>query len=464
MSGRRAVWEVARRELVERSRSKALRISLALLLVFAVGGAIAAARVSSGMPTDDVGLVGARSVAVQPAIGVRARVAGRRVVFHRLADATAAGRAVRDGTLDVVLVDGRRLLVERSRSEPAVRVVQDAVAGSRTLERLRAAGLGEAQALAALAVRPLPVAVLEPGGRQADDNRALIFIGLLTLFVALVAYGQMVASSVTEEKSSRVVELLLTTVSPRRLLTGKVLGIGLLGLGQLVVAGAAALAAGRLAGGRGLPSAAPEAVALVVLWFILGYALFSVAYAAVGALISRHEDLDSTAAPINAMLIGSYWLAMLLVFDEPDGTPARVAAFVPPLAPLVVPARMVLGDMSAIELAAAIALDLLATAGLIVLAARVYERAILQIGARVRLGRVLGGGALEQRSVRAGAARLGRVAWAGVLLRGLAIVLVVAGALALEDSPAVAAGLIALGLLLTALRRGGRHGRRGAAG
>ncbi|HSD77688.1 MAG TPA: ABC transporter permease, partial [Solirubrobacteraceae bacterium] len=303
MSGRRAVWEVARRELVERSRSKALRISLALLLVFAVGGAIAAARVSSGMPTDDVGLVGARSVAVQPAIGVRARVAGRRVVFHRLADATAAGRAVRDGALDVALVDGRRLLVERSRSEPAVRVVQDAVAGSRTLERLRAAGLGEAQALAALAVRPLPVAVLEPGGRQADDNRALIFIGLLTLFVALVAYGQMVASSVTEEKSSRVVELLLTTVSPRRLLTGKVLGIGLLGLGQLVVAGAAALAAGRLAGGRGLPSAAPEAVALVVLWFILGYALFSVAYAAVGALISRHEDLDSTAAPINAMLI-----------------------------------------------------------------------------------------------------------------------------------------------------------------
>ena len=99
------------------------------------------------------------------------------------------------------------------------------------------------------------------------------------------------APSVTEEKSSRVVELLLTTLSPRRLLAGKVLGIGLLGLAQLLLAGGAALAAGQLAGGAGLPSAAPEAVALVLLWFVLGYVFYSVAYAAVGALVSRQEDL-----------------------------------------------------------------------------------------------------------------------------------------------------------------------------
>ena len=99
------------------------------------------------------------------------------------------------------------------------------------------------------------------------------------------------ARGVTEEKSSRVVELLLTTLSPRRLLAGKVLGVGLLGLAQLVVAGGAALAAGRLAGGAGLPSAAPETVALVLLWFVLGYVFYSVAFAAVGALVSRQEDL-----------------------------------------------------------------------------------------------------------------------------------------------------------------------------
>ena len=125
--------------------------------------------------------------------------------------------------------------------------------------------------------------------READQG--FLSVGLLVLFTALVAFGNAVAVSVTEEKSSRVVELLLTTMSPRRLLTGKVLGIGLLGVAQLSITGAAALAAGHLAGGAGLPSGAIGTVALVVLWFLLGYAFYSVAYAAAGALVSRQEDL-----------------------------------------------------------------------------------------------------------------------------------------------------------------------------
>ena len=105
--------------------------------------------------------------------------------------------------------------------------------------------------------------MLEPRGRNLERNRDLLYVGLLVLYIALVGFGNAVATSVTEEKSSRVVELLLTTLSPRRLLAGKVLGVGLLGLAQLLLAGGAALAAGQLAGGAGLPSAAPEAVALV---------------------------------------------------------------------------------------------------------------------------------------------------------------------------------------------------------
>ena len=155
--------------------------------------------------------------------------------------------------------------------------------------------------------------------------------------------------------SSRVVELLLTTLSPRRLLAGKVLGVGLLGLAQLLVAGGAALAAGQLAGGAGLPSAAPEAVALVLLWFVLGYAFYSVAYAAVGALVSRQEDLAGATTLLTTVLIGSFVLAMIAL-DNPNGTLATVAAFVPPFAPMVVPARVVLGDMSAVGLAGAVVL------------------------------------------------------------------------------------------------------------
>ena len=91
MSGSRAIWEVARRELVERSRSRALRISIVLVLVLAVGGADRrAAREGQGTPTDDVGLVGSRAAATAPALRLEARAAGRHIRLHRLGSVAAA--------------------------------------------------------------------------------------------------------------------------------------------------------------------------------------------------------------------------------------------------------------------------------------------------------------------------------------------------------------------------------------
>ena len=128
----------------------------------------------------------------------------------------------------------------------------------------------------------------------------------------------------TEEKSSRVVELLLTTISPRRLLAGKVLGIGALGLCLMLLAGGAALAARSLAGGAGLPCAAPKAVAFVVLWFVLGYILFSVAYAAVGATVSRQDDLATAQLPIYIVAAAGLVLVNIATSTSPDGKLAHV--------------------------------------------------------------------------------------------------------------------------------------------
>ena len=389
MSARRAIWEVARRELVERSRSRVMRISFALLLVVAVGGAVAAARLSGQTPTDKVGLVGARSAAVAPAIRLEASAAGRHVRLRRLANATAAAREVRKGAVALALLDGERILVKTSRSGPAVRVVQNAIAAQALFDRLRSSGLTEAQALRALTPTAVAVDVLEPNSHNTASNRTLVFVSALALYMVLVLFGQAVAQSVTEEKSSRVVELLLTTLSPRRLLAGKVLGVGLLGLGLLLVPGIAALVAGSLAGGAGLPSAAPKAVALVMLWFVLGYFLYSVVFAAVGALVSRQEDLTAAIVPVTLLLAGGFFLVAVVANTNPDGTVGQVAAFLPPFSPMVVPTRMVLGNMGALALAAAIALDLIATAALVVLAGRIYEQAILHTGAPLKLRRAL---------------------------------------------------------------------------
>ena len=473
MSARRAVWEVARRELVERSRSRVMRISVAVLLILSVGGAIAAARLSGGTPTDNIGLVGTRSVALEPLIRVQARAAGRRVRVHHLTTQAAAARAVRDSSVAVALVDGRRLLVKSSRSQAAVRVVQDAAAAQGVIEGLRSSGLSQTQALSLLAPRVLPVDVLDPAARNRERNLGLLAVGLMALLIVLVFYGQAVAQGVTEEKSSRVVELLLTTVSPRRLLTGKVLGIGLLGLAQLVLAGGAALIAGQLAGGVGLPSAAPETVALVVLWFVLGYIFYSVAFAATGALVSRQEDLQTAMAPINFLLIAAFYVALIVANGNPNGTVARIAAFVPPLAPMVVPARVVLGDMGVVGLLAAVAVDLLATAGLILLAARIYERAILRVGAPVKLRRLLTSPARRTTSVPAQPEGIDTMDQtspernidpgeprksppADSVLRVAAVLTLLAGvAIGLSEPPGIA--LLAVGLLLVVLLETRKH-------
>jgi ABC-2 type transport system permease protein len=339
------------------------------------------------------------------------------------------------------------------------------------LDRLRNSGLTQAQALSALRPPTLPVDVLEPRPRNYDRNRVLVAAGLLALFMVLVFFGQSVAQGVTEEKSSRVVELLLTTLSPRRLLAGKILGVGLLGLGLLLIPGAAALAAGRLAGGAGLPSAAPETIALILLWFVLGFIFYSVAFAAVGALVSRQEDLNTAMLPVNAVLIAAFYLAIVVVNTNPNGTLGRVAAFLPPFSPMVVPARMVLGDMNVFGLAVTVLLEVLATVGLVLLAARIYEGAILRIGAPVKLHRLLadrsqrvgrpdtqqsGAPAIKSERAQAGVGRPRLSAVTDLALRLIGVALVLAGALIGFGKP-IAVLLVAVGLVLIAIEQSLKH-------
>ncbi|MGZ4250066.1 MAG: hypothetical protein ACXVUE_17370, partial [Solirubrobacteraceae bacterium] len=192
MRAQRAVWEVARRELVERSRSRVMRISVVVLLILSVGGAIAAARLSGRTPTDNIALVGTRSVALEPAIRLQAKAAGRRVRLHRLVTPAAGVRAVRDGSVAVALVDGSRLLVKSNRSQQAVRIVEDAAAGQGVIDRLRRSGLSQTQALGLLTPRVLPVDVLDPGARTRERNVGLLAVGLVALLMVLVFYGQAV--------------------------------------------------------------------------------------------------------------------------------------------------------------------------------------------------------------------------------------------------------------------------------
>jgi ABC-2 type transport system permease protein len=444
MSARREIWEVARREFVERWRSRAMRVSFGILLGLVVIGAVVATVSDEGTPTDEFGLVGSRAVALAPALRLADQADGRKARIHRFGDRANAERALGDGDVDAVILDGR-LIVEEDRTSPAVGVAQRAIAAQRTVTRLQAAGLTREQAVATLTARPQPVEVLEPGARDRERDEGMLWVGVLLLFIALILYGQSVASSVAEEKSSRVIELLLTTLAPGRLMAGKILGVGALGVAQLVAACAAGLISAQIAGGEGLPPSAPETVALVVAWFVLGFAFYSVTYAALGALVSRQEDLEATTAPVNVLLIAAY-LGANAAIQNPGGTWAQIAAFLPPLSPLIVPTRVVLGDMGAIGLVVAVAVTLLATFLLIRAAAAVYERSILRIGAPINLrsALLLGGEGEPRLHAPAG------------LLQAIAVACLLGGVIVGTSRP-LGVVLIATGLLATVLYQYGRH-------
>jgi len=229
--------------------------------------------------------------------------------------------------------------------------------------------------------------VREVGG-EGDKGTGLAFVGTLLLYIAIITFGYYVASGVVEEKSSRVAELVLSAIRPVELLTGKVVGIGLLGLVQLVAVSGIGLAAALGTGLVDLPATAASTAVLVVLFFVLGYAFYACAFAVAGAIVSRQEDVQSTTSPMLIALVSGY-LAAISVIDKPESTLATVCTFLPPVAPMIVPARAAQDALPAWELALSVVLMLAGTAALMRLAARIYERAVLRMGAPLKLREAL---------------------------------------------------------------------------
>ena len=173
------------------------------------------------------------------------------------------------------------------------------------------------------------------------------------------------------------------------------LGIGLLGLAQLALVGGAGIGAA-VASGVEIPSSVLGSAGLVALWFVLGYAFYSCVFAVLGAAASRQEDAQSAMGPAIGFLVGAFFISTF-VQTNPESLLARVGSFLPPLAPLTVPARMLLGDAPVWELVVSAVLTAAAAYGLIQLAARAYGGAVLRFGARLSLrdllrstGRVVG--------------------------------------------------------------------------
>ena len=385
MTGVRQGWLVARRELRERLRSKGLWAGTVGMVLIVVAAIAVPQLADSGTVTKHVGLAGAVPEAFSGVLIDQGQAQDVTVRVHRYGDRVAGEDAVRDDDVDVLVADGRRLLWRGDADDRLRAIVTGAIQMVAVQERASAAGITPDQ-LAAIAA-PVEIENEELGiaaGRSPDDETAAYVMSIL-LLIALATYGQLVLTGVVQEKSSRVVEVLLARMPARSLLAGKVAGIGLIGLGQFVLTAVAALVATLAVESVDIPAISGDVLAWVVVWFVLGYAVYAMFYGAFGSLASRTEDASNIAAPVTTLLLVGYWGSLLALTGDPEGVWARLVSYFPATAPFAMPGRIALGVAAWWEPVAAAAITLAAIAALVAFAGRVYTGAILRTGATVGL-------------------------------------------------------------------------------
>lgn len=414
----RNVWLVARREFSERTRSRAFVFSTVLL----AGLAVVVALIPLGMRLADRATISRIAVsAAEPGLaqtaaatldsflnarGTAGAASGQTFDFLVFADGAAAADAVRDGEVAAAMA------IERG---------PDGGLGF-TLFSVGALGSDRAQLLqvGAFAVgvfdwtkenpgatRPFVTptfSMLDAGsasggaGGPAFDaadyaSRRIVGIVFVVLsFLTLVFYGLWVASGVVAEKSSRVMELLISAATARQLVVGKIAGIGLAGLAQvslvLLPAILTLLASGGIGDallgpdsgtGASLSALSPGLLGAFAVYFVLGFALYAALYAGAGSLLSREEDLQTVALPLSLPALAGY-LPAVLALSGSTSSLIRVASYVPLWSPFVMMSRLAVGRVEPWEVLLSLGLLALTVPVVTLLAIRVYRAGVVVYG------------------------------------------------------------------------------------
>jgi ABC-2 type transport system permease protein len=351
-----AAWLVAEREITTKLRSKAFLISTGVLLLLVLGSVL-----FSGIATNVGGFSGPTKVAVATDIsevGEQLRAADFEVT--EVPDRAAAEKAVLGEQVDAAIVPGGEgpvgLTVLGSDSTP----------------------VGLVQALSASP----QIELLDP---TTENPMLAYFIAIafgIVFMMSAITFGTTIAQSVVEEKQTRIVEILLATVSARSILAGKILGNSILALGQ-VVAIAALTSVGMLATGQDLLLGE---LGTALIWFAIlfafGFVLLASLYAALASLVSRQEDVASAVSPV-------MWLVMIpyiaIIMFNTNVKVLAVMSYIPFSAPVGMPMRLYLGIAEWWEPIVSLGILFLSIAVVWWLGARIYERSILRTGAKVKL-------------------------------------------------------------------------------
>ena len=261
-------------------------------------------------------------------------------------------------------------------------------------DRLARAGLDPTQIVQLTRRVDLKTFKLGARGEETSDSGQTLLMSyglVMIIYMTVLLYGVYVMRGVLEEKSSRIVEVIVATIRPLELMLGKILGIGSVGLTQFLIWTGTVLAlsapgvvAALFGGPVAVPRVAVSLMVFFVIYFLLGFLLYGTLYAAIGAAFDSEQEAQNFQGLV-AMLLVLPLILMMQIFNQPDGTLAVVLSLVPFFTPMLMLLRMTLTRVPAIQLAASVVLMVAAILGTTWLAAKIYAVGILVHGAKPKL-------------------------------------------------------------------------------
>jgi ABC-2 type transport system permease protein len=390
-----AVRLVAAREIRERVSGRIFRVGTIIILLVVGAAIVIPVLHKSSVSAENVAVVGGDRAALERLVRAEAIRVGTTVDFVHEGSVSGAESDLRGGTLDLAVVDGTRIVVGQA-IDPTdgsdTSNLVDAVSVALGVEQsYKAAGLTANQMQQLNSTKPVPVQSLEPAAKTHKVNGASV-IGVILVFVMLTQYTTWILMGVMQEKASRVVEVLLATMRPMQLLSGKVLGIGLVAMGQAATVLVFALILAEAVGSDVLHGAEPVALAAALVWLLLGYTFYCWVYAAAGSMAERQDQVQTLALPLSLPMIVGYVIALTAASSGSASTFVKALAYFPPTAPFAMPVLVGLDQVQWWGFAISVLVTLASTVVVARFASGIYLRAVLRTGASVPLRELIRGG------------------------------------------------------------------------
>lgn len=393
----RNVWLITKREYRQRVRAKSFKVITAIGFIIILATAFAPAAldtIQSATGGSTIAVVDpdeTLSPALQPAFPDKLPNGDPQTEVVAVESREAAERRVEAGDFDGVLIpegSGSEASFTYRSPQPDAQTGQlrEALGSLAAEERLREEGLDNEEIAGAFAPPDLEVVATGDAvsGEEYASTFGIVYAFGFVLYMTLIMYGNMVAMGVIGEKSTHITEIMTASVKPTEQMTGKLLGVGLLSLTQFgtwAVAGLITLVIDTLRSGGSfdLVTIPPGTLLLFVVFFILGFLLYASLFAGLGSLLSRVEDAGPLMAPFSMLLIAGFLLTLYSMTD-PDSMVATIGSFIPFFTPMVMFARIELGDPALWEVALGVGLLVATTVLSMWAAARLYKAGVLMYG------------------------------------------------------------------------------------